>query len=334
MNKSVRKIVVSALALATAFTLAQGMAPVKAQSKTTITWFVGLGTGTDATNQIPTEKQVVADFNASHPDIDLQINIASTNQEAQATMDTLIASGHAPDIVGPVGVQGSEFYAGQWLDLTSLIAKNKYNTAQFPDAVMKILHRRQQPVRSSVRRLSRRDLLQQGSVRRSRTEVPARQVWRQVQSGWQGCRLGLQHRCQIAKLLTVDPMVRTRRRRFDPTKIVQFGYDNTFDTMRADMETFGGGAVVGADGKVNINPAWRAEVHWQWDAMWKDHFMPNTTYGNSDLLKPNTFGSGKLAMTRAPLWFNCCAESADKPDQVRSGPRAVLQRHGLCARRC
>ncbi len=42
-----------------------------------------------------------------------------------------IAGGNAPDIVGPVGVSGSEAFHGQWLDLTDLIAENNYDLSQF-----------------------------------------------------------------------------------------------------------------------------------------------------------------------------------------------------------
>jgi hypothetical protein len=47
----------------------------------TITWFVGLGTGTNE-QQIEVQNQVVADFNASQDAIELVINIAGSNQTA------------------------------------------------------------------------------------------------------------------------------------------------------------------------------------------------------------------------------------------------------------
>ena len=46
-------------------------------------------------------------------------------------MSVEIAGGNAPDIVGPVGVSGSEAFHGQWLDLTDLIAENNYDLSQF-----------------------------------------------------------------------------------------------------------------------------------------------------------------------------------------------------------
>ena len=73
-----------------------------AQERVTITWFVGLGTGTNA-QQIEVQNQIVDDFNASQDKIELVINIAGSNQTAPDVLSTLIASGQAPDIVGPVG---------------------------------------------------------------------------------------------------------------------------------------------------------------------------------------------------------------------------------------
>ena len=79
-----------------------------------IRWYCCLGTGEDPA-QLPTEEQVVADFNASHPNITLSLEII-TYDAARDTLATQIAAGNGPDIVGPVGVGGAEAFHGQWLD--------------------------------------------------------------------------------------------------------------------------------------------------------------------------------------------------------------------------
>ena len=96
--------------------------------KVTIKWFCCLGTGDDPIQ--PVEKQVVEDFNASHPNINLELQIVDYDS-AYDTMSVQVAGGNAPDIVGPVGVSGSEGFHGQWLDLTDLIAENNYDLSQF-----------------------------------------------------------------------------------------------------------------------------------------------------------------------------------------------------------
>ena len=99
-----------------------------------IRWYCCLGTGEDPAQQ-PTEKKVVDDFNASHPNIHLTFEVV-TYDAARDTLSTQIASGNGPDIVGPVGVGGAEAFHGQWLDLAPLIEETGYDVAQYdPGAV-------------------------------------------------------------------------------------------------------------------------------------------------------------------------------------------------------
>jgi len=108
-----------------------------AQSKVNVAWFVGLGTGT-SDQQVAVQKQVVADFNASHPDINLTLSIAPTNGEAYTLLASQIAAGSAPDIVGPVGVAGSNNFITQWMDLAPLIAKNKVDLSAYDPTVLSL----------------------------------------------------------------------------------------------------------------------------------------------------------------------------------------------------
>lgn len=112
-----------------------GAFPVTAQDRVVITWFVGLGTGTQPEQQT-VQDQVAADFNASQSEIELQINYAANNQVAPDTLSTLIAGGNPPDIVGPVGVTGRNQFAGQWLDLQPLVDASGYDLTQFADALI------------------------------------------------------------------------------------------------------------------------------------------------------------------------------------------------------
>ena len=100
-----------------------------------IRWFVGLGTGTDPA-QVTVQEEVVKDFNASQDKIELVLEIVPYDS-ARDTLSTQIASGAGPDIVGPVGWGGSNDFYGQWLDLTSAIADNKFDTGMFDPALIK-----------------------------------------------------------------------------------------------------------------------------------------------------------------------------------------------------
>ncbi len=96
----------------------------------TIRWFCCLGTGDDGEIQVPVEEAVVDAFNASHPNIKLELEVVDYDS-ARDAMSVEIAGGNAPDIVGPVGVSGSEAFHGEWLDLTDLIEANNYDLSQF-----------------------------------------------------------------------------------------------------------------------------------------------------------------------------------------------------------
>jgi len=282
----------------------------RAADKVTITWFVGLGTGTDKT-QIDTENAVVKKFNDSHPDIELKINVAASNQVAGDTLSTLIASGNAPDIVGPVGVQGAELYPGEWLDLQPLVDKTKYNLTQFPDAVVKIytegtgLYGIPFAVYPGVLYYNK-DLFDEAGLAYPPKKFGDKYKLDDKEVEWTWDTLA-----EVGKRLTVDANGNDATSdKFDASNIVQFGFVHQWDTMRSDFETFGGGAVV-ENGKVNINENWRAEAKWLYNAVWKEHFSPSAAYKGSDLLKPNEFASGKTAMARVMLWFTCCLYDAD-----------------------
>jgi len=125
-----RKSILLALVLAM-LAVSLASSPVKAADKVKISWFVGVGTGTDPQQQ-EAQKKVVADFNAKQDKIQLEISIAANNQAAYDAPATMIASGNAPDIVGPVGFSGANSFPGQWLDLTEQIKAANYDLKQFP----------------------------------------------------------------------------------------------------------------------------------------------------------------------------------------------------------
>jgi multiple sugar transport system substrate-binding protein len=77
----------------------------------------------------------VADFNAAHPDIQLILEVVPYDA-ARDTLSTQIASGAGPDIIGPVGVGGSNAFYGQWLDLTPYIQSTGFDTTLFDPALI------------------------------------------------------------------------------------------------------------------------------------------------------------------------------------------------------
>jgi len=112
------------------------VAPTLAQEPVTINWFVGLGGGT-SDQQLEAQAQVVEDFNASHPEINLVLSVAPTFETAIDTLSTLIAAGTPPDVIGPVGVGGSNRY--EWLDLSELMEANSYDLSGFDPALVDLM---------------------------------------------------------------------------------------------------------------------------------------------------------------------------------------------------
>jgi ABC-type glycerol-3-phosphate transport system substrate-binding protein len=88
---------------------------VAAQSPIEVEWYVGLGAGGQPA-QIEAQEAVVEAFNASHTDVQIKLTIVDNNV-AYDTLGTLIAAGNSPDIVGPVGTDGSNAFSNSFLDL-------------------------------------------------------------------------------------------------------------------------------------------------------------------------------------------------------------------------
>jgi len=284
------------------------VAPTAAQDKTVVNWYVGLGTGTDP-HQIDVQNATVDAFNKSQDKIDLKINIAASNQVAADALATLIAAGTAPDIVGPVGFDGSNQFAGQWLDLQPYVDKTKYDLGQFPKALVNLYQAGDQGLLGIPFAVYpgmlfyNKDLFDEAGLEYPPAKFGDKYKLDGKDVDWSWDTLAI-----IAKTLTVDANGNDATSAdFDATKIVQFGFDQQWGSQRADFSTFGGAPVIDpTSNKVLIPDNWRAQAQWEWNGIWKDHFIPTATYDASDLLKPSQFASGKLAMGRVPLWYTCC----------------------------
>lgn len=275
--------------------------------KVKVRWFVGLGAGSDEP-VIPAQKKVVADFNKSQDKIELVLEIVSNNQ-ATNTLATEIAAGNAPDIVGPVGVQGRDGFKGAWADLDPLVKKFKYDLTQF-DAEMVKFYRDPKDgliglpfaiypsfiyVNKELFKEAGLPLPPQKYGAPYIDEKGNKKVW------------DMNTLREISMKLTVDANGNDATSpKFDPTKIVQFGFGEQFADLRAGVTGFGAGNFFnGKDTKNAVIPAaWVEGWKWLHKAMWVDHFVPNASYGNSDQLgKGNWFESQKVAMVHTHLWY-------------------------------
>ncbi len=298
------------LALVSVLALVLVVGPAAAQDKVTITWFVGLGTGTDA-QQIENENKVVADFNASQDKIELVINIGASFETSRDTLSTLIAAGTPPDIVGPVGVGGSNAFSDQWLNLKPLIDSTGYDLSVFDPALLDLYKTADGglvgipfAVFPSVTYYNR------GLFDEAGLNYPPQEFDKPyVMPDGSEVPWNYDTAANIAKILTVDSNGNDATSAdFDPANIVQFGLNFQWAALRLIWTDFQPESWYdSASGKIAIPDSWRKGTQWLWDGMWKDHFIPNNTYGSSEQFGTgNIFQSGKLAMAIVPLWYTCC----------------------------
>lgn len=277
-------------------------------NKVQIRWFVGLGTGTDPA-QVEVENQVVADFNASHPNIELVIEVVDY-AAARDTLATEIASGNGPDIVGPVGVSGAEAFHGQWLDLTDLIAKTGYDLSQFDEGAVNFY---KEPdgqyglpfaIFPSVL-FYQRDHFDEAGLAYPPHKVGEKYVWPDgTESEWDMATLR-----ELAMKLTVDANGKDATDpAFDATQIEQLGYHPQWQDLRAIGSYFGAGSLLAADGKTAVvPPQWADAWKWTYSGMWNDHFQATAAIAATDEFgQDNIFNSGRASMAITHLWYTCC----------------------------
>jgi multiple sugar transport system substrate-binding protein len=280
--------------------------PTLKAGQTQVRWFIGLGTGTDP-DQLDAEQKVVDEFNATHPDILLTMEIV-TYTSAFDTLATEIASGNAPDIVGPVGVDGAESFHGQWLDLSDLISKNNYDLSQYSEGAVNFYMDKNEgqigiPFASypSVMYYNKA-LFDEAGLNYPPHKYGEPYIWADgTTSPWDYDTVR-----KLSMILTVDKNGNDATSPdFDPSNIVQYGYVPQYQDARAMGSYFGAGSLVAADGKTaQVPDAWKAAWKWIYNGEFTDHFIPDwTTIQSSEWGAGDTFGSGRIGMALTHTWY-------------------------------
>lgn len=281
--------------------------------KVVVKWFVGLGTGGNEA-QIEAQNQVVADFNASQDAIEVQVEYVQ-NEVAYDTLATLIASGDAPDIVGPVGTNGANSFPENWLDLAPLVESTGYDLSQYPEAAVDFYRTEDGGLVGlpfavfPAMTFYNRDLFDEAGLNYPPHKVGEPYVMpdgTEVPWNWDTLR-------DVAMLLTVDANGNDATSPdFDPENIVQFGFYNQWiQELRALCNSYGAASLIDENGQAVWPDSYQECLEWTYDAIWTDHFYPSQAYADSELLStPNQFGSGNVAMALTHLWFTCCIVGA------------------------
>jgi multiple sugar transport system substrate-binding protein len=293
-------------------------------NKVQIRWFVGLGTGTDP-EQVPIEQKVVDDFNASHPKIQLILEVITYNA-ARDTLSTEIASGNPPDIVGPVGVGGSEAFHGQWLDLSEQIQKTSYDLGQFDQSAVdfyKVGGEGQIGLPFAIypgMLFYQKAMFEEAGLQ----EPPHKYGDKYKMPDGKEVEWNFDTFSEVAKILTVDKNGKDATEAdFDPKQIVQYGYAPGFPAdVRDTGAWFGADSLVEQDGKTaRVPPQWAEAWKWYYDGIWKSHFIPDNAVSQSPAFgSGNQFGSGKVAMSLSFLWYTCCFENVGETWDIAAVP--------------
>lgn len=276
-----------------------------AAGRTVIRWFVGLGAGGQPA-QIEAQQAAVDAFNESQDAIYLALEIVQ-NETAYDALATQIASGNAPDIVGPVGVKGLGSFPGQWLDLSEQIAKNNVDLSEYDDALIQFYNFEGEGqiglpfgVFPSFIYYNK-DLFDEAGL-----PYPPQAFGEQ----YEGQEWNMETLRELGLQLTVDANGNdATMAEFDPEQIVQFGFVPQWGDDPRAVGTMFGAASMNEGGQAVIPANWIAGWQWWYDGMFQDHFIPNQAWLDSELLGGNAFSSGNVAMGYSHLWYTCCIDT-------------------------
>jgi multiple sugar transport system substrate-binding protein len=246
------------------------------------------------------------------------------NKVASTTLATQIAAGNVPDVVGPVGTVGRATFEGNWLDLSDLIQATNFDLSVYEPSVVQSYNLPGQgqigipfAVFPSYIYFNK-DLFDEAGL-----PYPPQRFG----DTYQGKEWNFDTLRDLAKQLTVDDKgYDATSPNFSPDHIVQFGFDLQYGTDPRAMGTlFGANRLIDNEGKAFIPPNWLSAWNYFYDGMFKDHWMPNDPYRNSDLFgKGSVFNSGNLAMAYTHMWYTCCIDSVSKNGKVRNWDIAVV----------
>jgi multiple sugar transport system substrate-binding protein len=276
-----------------------------------VRWFVGLGAGGQP-QQIAAQTQFVTDFNNAQKDVYISLEIYD-NKVAANILKTQIAAGNAPDIIGPVGVEGLNLFIDQVADLQPLIDSTGYDMSKYPDAMKNFFKIGKGGATIGVPFGTYPSFLWYNKKLFDEAKLPYPPA--KVGDMYQGKPWDVDAVREIGMKLTVDKNGNdATSASFDPNNIVQWGFDSQWadNSPTAETALFGAGSFLASDGKTaQIPDSVRTGIHWFNDGVWKDHFIPNQNQVNSDLLaKGNPFQSGNLAMVEIHTWYSCCVNPA------------------------
>ena len=274
--------------------------PVSTGGKAHVTIFVGMGTGTDP-DQIDAQTILQERFNSTHDTIEIEFLIVP-HEEAGTRFLAMVSGGTAPELVGPNGVQTAAEYFDVWADITPFIQAENFDTSDFYGPAVEL---NQYPDKNTGLPLGlypsfifyNKDLFDAAGL-----PYPTHDF---NDSSWTMDKLR-----EYAMQLTLDTNGNNATSPdFDPTNIVQWGYDDSWEGTRGVLAMWGApnvGRPTNADYRTAVanSPEWVYGLNWLSNGIWVDHFIPDLAgqeaYG---AVANDPFGSGVIAMFYCYTWF-------------------------------
>lgn len=283
--------------------------PASPGERVDIRWFVGLGVGSDE-NMIPTEQEVVDDFNNSQDRITLTLDVVPYDQ-ARDTLATQFASGDGPDIIGPVGWGGSHTFYGQWLDLSPYISEAGFDTSIFDPVLIEFYRTDEGQVSLPF------DIFPAAIYyipaffdEAGLNYPPSRYGENYVLDGnvfeWNWDTLS-----EVARRLTIDANgFNSTQSEFDRNQIIRVGFHFQWQDFSPNyIGSYRVGAATIVQNNQSVMPdQWREALRWYYDGIWGfQPFMATGALANTpEFGNGNLFNSGRVAMAVAPVWYTCC----------------------------
>ena len=298
---------------------------------------MGLETGGNP-SQLEVEQAVVDAFNASHPGIQLLLEVVPRDQSWDVLAGQ-IAAGQGPDIVGPIQFTTDSRFYGQWLDLAPYVASTGYDLAGYNPALVSMYQIDGGLISIPFAVYPSATFFVPALFDAAGLSYPPRNYGEPyimpdgTPQEWSWETLG-----QVARLLTLDAQGRNATSAvFDPGNIVQYGYSPAWQNHPIYIGTFwgAGSPYRGSAGaySASIPEAWKAAWQWLYDGIWGTQpFIPDGPANASTLLNEgNTLASGRIAMTVNNSWYYCCLEdlmAAGKDFEFAALPSYQGQVHG------
>ena len=272
-----------------------------------IRWFIGLGAGAQP-QQIAAERKFADDFNNSQKEIYISTEIYD-NKVAKDILQTQIAAGNPPDVIGPVGVEGLNLFRDQLVDLAPIIAAQSYDLTKVDPKLVDFWKMGTNGAMIGVPYAIYPSFLWYNKDLFDEAKLPLPPT--KVGDMYNGKPWDMAALRDLAMKLTVDKNGNdATSSAFDPNNVEQWGFDMQYtdNSPIAESTLFGASLPIDEDGRTaDIPPQLSTAMQWWYDGVWKDHFIPNNTQINSDLLsKGSEFASGNLALMEGHSWFTCC----------------------------